>query len=143
MRCPASIVGLLVGQTGVGGGSMMTPLLVLVFGIHPATAVGSDLLYASATKTAGSLVHGANRNVDWRLTGRLACGSLPATAITLYLVSRYDLFGERSAHVLSIVLGCVLVVTALSLIFRQQRAGLPSPPCWASPRRGRRRSSRS
>ncbi len=114
------LVGVLVGQTGVGGGSMMTPLLVLVFGMHPATAVGSDLLYASATKTVGSMVHGANRNVDWRLTGRLACGSLPATAITLYVVSRSNFFGDKSAHLLSILLGCVLVTTALSLIFRQQ-----------------------
>jgi uncharacterized membrane protein YfcA len=57
-------VGLLVGQTGVGGGSLMTPILVLLFGIHPATAVGTDLLYASATKTVGTLVHGLNHTVD-------------------------------------------------------------------------------
>src|ERR1700743_3716551 len=60
-------VGLLVGLTGVGGGSLMTPILILLFGIHPATAVGTDLLYAAATKTAGSLVHGYNRTVDWRV----------------------------------------------------------------------------
>ena len=60
-------VGLLVGQTGMGGGSLMTPILVLFFGIHPATAVGTDLLYASATKTVGTLVHGLNKTVDWRI----------------------------------------------------------------------------
>ncbi len=65
-------VGFLVGLTGVGGGSLMTPLLVLLFGIHPATAVGTDLLYAAATKTAGTLVHGLKGSVDWRITGRLA-----------------------------------------------------------------------
>src|SRR5246127_5148116 len=84
-------VGLLVGMTGVGGGSLMTPLLVLLFGIHPATAVGTDLLYASVTKTVGSTVHGYNKTVDWRIVGRLAAGSLPATAATLFLVSKFNL----------------------------------------------------
>ena len=65
-------VSLLVGMTGVGGGSLMTPLLVLLFGIHPATAVGTDLLYAAATKCGGTLVHGLIRNIDWRIVGRLA-----------------------------------------------------------------------
>src|SRR5579864_6499933 len=76
-------VGLLVGQTGVGGGSLMTPILVLLFGIHPATAVGTDLLYAAATKTTGTLVHGLHGTVDWRITGRLAAGSVPASVLTL------------------------------------------------------------
>ena len=61
------LVGLLVGLTGVGGGSLMTPLLILLFGIHPATAVGTDLLYAAATKTVGTAVHGFNRTIDWRV----------------------------------------------------------------------------
>ena len=74
-------VGFLVGLTGVGGGSLMTPLLVLLFGIHPATAVGTDLLYAAATKTAGTLVHGLKGSVDWRITGRLAAGSVPAVFV--------------------------------------------------------------
>jgi len=72
-------VGLLVGMTGVGGGSLMTPLLILLFGIHPATAVGTDLLYAAATKTGGSLVHGLARNIEWSVVRRLATGSVPAT----------------------------------------------------------------
>ena len=58
-------VGLLVGMTGVGGGSLMTPLLILLFGIHPATAVGTDLLYAAATKTGGSVAHGWARSIHW------------------------------------------------------------------------------
>src|SRR6202166_1039381 len=70
-------VGFLVGMTGVGGGSLMTPLLILVFGIHPATAVGSDLLYAAVTKTGGSLVHGWARSIHWPVVGLLACGSPP------------------------------------------------------------------
>ena len=81
------LVGLLVGQTGMGGGALMTPVLVLVFGMHPATAVGTDLLYASATKSVGTLVHGLGQTVNWRIVGRLATGSVPATAITLLLIS--------------------------------------------------------
>jgi uncharacterized membrane protein YfcA len=76
-------IGALVGFTGVGGGSLMTPLLVLLFGIHPATAVGTDLLYAGLTKISGTAVHGLNGAVDWRITRRLAAGSAPAAALTL------------------------------------------------------------
>src|SRR5579863_756699 len=84
-------VGALVGLTGVGGGSLMTPILILLFGIHPATAVGTDLLYAAATKTAGSLVHGYNRTVDWRVVRRLAAGSVPFTVLTIWVLSRINL----------------------------------------------------
>src|SRR5271167_4644329 len=90
------VVGLLVGFTGVGGGSLMTPLLVLFFGIHPATAVGTDLLYAGVTKISGSLVHGFNGAVDWRITRRLATGSVPAAALTLLLLAH---FGRDSTSV--------------------------------------------
>src|SRR5262249_25596365 len=76
-------VGLLVGMTGVGGGSLMTPLLILLFGIHPATAVGTDLLYASATKAGGSLVHGIPHNIEWPAVRRLAAGSVPTSIVTL------------------------------------------------------------
>ena len=89
-------VGLLVGLTGVGGGSLMTPILILLFGIHPASAVGTDLLYAAATKTAGSLVHGYNRTVDWRVVRRLATGSVPATALTILALSFVNLNGAMA-----------------------------------------------
>ena len=72
------LVGLIVGVTGVGGGSLMTPLLVLFFGISPATAVGTDLLYASITKSLGGWVHSRNGTVDWTIVKRLSLGSLPA-----------------------------------------------------------------
>ena len=81
-------VGVLVGLTGVGGGSLMTPLLVLLFGIHPSTAVGTDLLYAAATKTVGTAVHGYKRTVQWNIVGRLATGSVPATLVTLWFLSQ-------------------------------------------------------
>src|SRR5215475_8950396 len=84
-------VGMLVGMTGVGGGSLMTPLLILLFGIHPSTAVGTDLLYAAATKTGGSLVHGFARSIHWPAVMRLACGSIPAAILTLTVVWAFGL----------------------------------------------------
>ena len=115
------LVGLLVGQTGTGGGSLMTPLLVLLFGIHPATAVGTDLLYASATKSVGTLVHGMNHTVNWRIVGRLAAGSVPATAATLLLLSRFDLNTGGAGAAISAILGVMLLFTALALVFRRPR----------------------
>ncbi|RKP50900.1 sulfite exporter TauE/SafE family protein [Trinickia fusca] len=115
-------VGFLVGLTGVGGGSLMTPLLVLLFGVHPATAVGTDLLYAAVTKATGTLVHGLKGSVQWRITGRLAMGSVPAAALTLWLLHRYGLHTERSMAFLQHVLGAALLVTSLALLFRPQLA---------------------
>ncbi len=120
-------VGLLVGQTGVGGGSLMTPILVLLFGIHPATAVGTDLLYASATKTVGTLVHGLNHTVDWQIVRRLASGSVPATVVTLLMISHFAITGPMSGRIISVVLGVMLLLTALSLVFRQRFLALMTP----------------
>ncbi len=114
------LVGLLVGQTGVGGGSLMTPLLVLFFGIHPATAVGTDLLYASATKSVGTLVHGLNHTVDWRIVRRLAAGSLPGTALTLLALSHFGLQGAAQARMISVLLGVMLIFTAVALLMRSR-----------------------
>jgi uncharacterized membrane protein YfcA len=110
-------VGVLVGMTGVGGGSLMTPLLILLFGIHPATAVGTDLLYAAATKTGGSLVHGYARSIDWRVVRRLASGSIPATAVTLAVLSHFNLNGDAARSLITIVLSVALFVTAFVLVF--------------------------
>ena len=120
-------VGLLVGQTGVGGGSLMTPILVLLFGIHPATAVGTDLLYASATKSVGTLVHGLNQTVDWRIVRRLASGSVPATLLTLVAVSMFKIDSPGSGRIISLLLGITLLLTALSLIFRRQFLAIMEP----------------
>jgi uncharacterized membrane protein YfcA len=112
------VVGVLVGLTGVGGGSLMTPLLVLVFGIHPTTAVGTDLLYAAATKTVGTGVHGYKRTVQWSIVGRLALGSVPATALTLWALSQ----AKHTAVVNSLItssLGWALIVTAIAVLFRK------------------------
>jgi len=113
-------VSLLVGMTGVGGGSLMTPLLVLLFGIHPATAVGTDLLYAAATKSAGTLVHGLNRNIDWRIVGRLAAGSVPMTALTLLALSGFGIYSGAARSLITAVLSGALGATAAALIFRKR-----------------------
>ncbi len=112
-------VGLLVGMTGVGGGSLMTPLLILLFGVHPATAVGTDLLYAAATKTGGSFVHGLARSIDWPMVRRLATGSVPATIVTLTILSLLNLNGAAARSLITIVLCFALFLTAGVLIFRK------------------------
>ena len=112
-------VGLLVGMTGVGGGSLMTPLLILLFGIHPSTAVGTDLLYAAATKTGGSLVHGLARSVHWPAVMRLASGSIPASILTLLVLWQLNLNGESARSLINLVLCFALFLTATSLIFRK------------------------
>ncbi len=111
-------VGVLVGLTGVGGGSLMTPVLILLFGIYPASAVGTDLLYAAATKTGGTLIHGLVGTIDWRIVGLLASGSLPMAVLTLLTVSRFGMSGSQVERVVSFVLGLALLATALALVFR-------------------------
>ena len=121
------LVGLLVGQTGVGGGSLMTPLLVLLFGINPATAVGTDLIYASATKSVGTLVHGLSHTVDWRIVRRLATGSLPGTIVTLLLVSHLHLDAAVQSHAITFVLGIMLILTAVALLMRSRILAVAGP----------------
>ena len=110
------MVGLIVGMTGVGGGALMTPALVLIFGVHPATAVGTDLLYASITKMVGTLVHGRNDTVDWRVTGRLAIGSLPASVATIGVLHALGVTGGDAAWLIAKALGVALVFTSLAII---------------------------
>lgn len=112
------VVGSLVGLTGVGGGSLMTPILVLVFGISPAVAVGTDLLYAAVTKSVGTAVHGFNHNVDWRVVRRLAIGSAPATALTLLGLYLMGMQSGPSSRLMSVVLGVAVLVTAVLLLTR-------------------------
>src|ERR1700761_8961694 len=112
-------VGVLVGMTGVGGGSLMTPLLILLFGIHPSTAVGTDLLYAAATKTGGSVVHGIARSIHWPAVIRLACGSIPAAVLTLLAMWQLGLDGASQRSLVNLVLCFALLLTATSLIFRK------------------------
>lgn len=112
------MVGMLVGMTGVGGGSLMTPLLILLFGVRPETAVGTDLLYASVTKSAGTLVHGYAGSVDWRVVGRLALGSMPGTVITIFFLSLLGPWAHEVETVITTVLGVALVCTVIALLAR-------------------------
>ncbi len=116
------VVGAIVGLTGVGGGSLMTPLLILLFGIHPATAVGTDLLYAAATKSVGTLAHGRNRVIDWRVVALLASGSVPAAVLTVWALAHTGPQNTTVAHIISLVLAAMLILTAISIFFRPQLA---------------------
>ncbi len=104
-------------MTGVGGGSLMTPLLVLLFGFHPATAVGTDLLYASVTKTVGTAVHGKEGTVDWKIVAWLACGSVPASMATLLVMSRVGTT-PGTTSLLNLLLGGTLLLTGFAVFFR-------------------------
>ena len=114
------LVGLLVGLTGVGGGSLMTPLLVLVFGFHPSTAVGTDLLFAAITKSVGTTIHNAGKNVDWRIVGWLALGSIPATVLTLIVIAHLGTASKAVTTLISLVLGIALLLSAISLIVKDR-----------------------
>jgi hypothetical protein len=105
-------------MTGVGGGSLMTPLLVLLFGFHPATAVGTDLLYASVTKSVGTAVHHKGETVDWKIVGELAWGSVPAAIVTLSLMAYFGVKSAHSAFLLNVLLGGALLVTSIAVFFR-------------------------
>jgi uncharacterized membrane protein YfcA len=113
-------VGFLVGITGVGGGSLMTPLLILLFNVHPVTAVGTDLIYASITKTGGTLVHGLGRTIDWRIVRRLAIGSLPASVLTVAAIKLFAIDSAAYSAVVTKMLGVALIFTALAVLFRKR-----------------------
>ncbi len=114
------LVGILVGMTGVGGGSLMTPLLMLLFGVHPTTAVGTDLLFAAATKSVGTTIHSAGKTVDWAIVRRLAAGSVPATIICLGAMAYSGAASHAVTSLISIVLGVSLLLSAISLLFKAQ-----------------------
>jgi uncharacterized protein len=110
------LVGGLVGLTGIGGGSIMTPLLILVFGVHPLAAAGTDLLYAAVTKATGVRVHAEKGNVDWRVVRLLALGSVPATIVTILLMSRAPTHSPALAHFVTVAIGIALVLAAAGLL---------------------------
>ena len=112
------IVGFVVGVTGVGGGSLMTPVLVLMFGIAPATAVGTDLMYASLTKMGGSWVHGRRGTVDWKVVKLLAMGSLPAALLSMALLHYLALDEKHLKSLITSVLSVALLLTAAALLFK-------------------------
>jgi uncharacterized protein len=114
------VVGTLVGLSGVGGGAVMTPLLVLLLGIHPATAVGTDLLYNGFTQSGGAVVHGANGAIDWRVARRLTLGSIPAAGVTLWALSCFGVHSKGATTCITTSLGVALMLTAVTLVFRHR-----------------------
>lgn len=114
------VVGAIVGLTGVGGGSLMTPLLVLLFGVSPAVAVGTDLLYAAITKAGGTVAHSLKGTVDWHITRTLAAGSIPAAALTVWALHAFAPGGIDGARgLITFALGIALLLTAVALICRR------------------------
>jgi hypothetical protein len=110
------LVGTVVGATGVGGGSLMTPLLMFS-GVQPAIAVGTDLIYASATKAFGTTLHGQKGRVPWRIVGMLAVGSIPASIATIIFLHTIKTDTAAFSRILSVTLGFALILTAGSMVF--------------------------
>lgn len=112
-------VGLLVGITGVGGGSLMTPLLVFLFGFKATVAVGTDLLYAALTKTGGVFVHhNTHKSVDWRVVGWMSLGSLPATIATIFVIKHLIKIEKDVTGLITFTLGIALILTAIAVLIR-------------------------
>jgi uncharacterized membrane protein YfcA len=117
--CAGLFVGLVVGVTGVGGGALMTPILVLLFNVAPHTVIGTDLLYASITKMFGTAVHQNHGTVDWQIVRRLALGSLPAAALTLAWMTWTGSARISEGFIIDAV-AIALVVTAIGMLFKDR-----------------------
>jgi uncharacterized protein len=111
-------VGIIVGMTGVGGGSLMTPLLLSVFKLNPAVAIGTDLWFAAITKISGSVAHHHSGHVQWKLTGFLLLGSIPASLGTIALM-HFTGITKGWASALTFSLGIALLITAVTVAYRQ------------------------
>ncbi|CAB1212158.1 sulfite exporter TauE/SafE family protein [Acinetobacter bouvetii] len=112
------LVGFCVGITGVGGGSLMTPILISLFRIEPHIAIGTDLLYAAISKFCGSLVHAKKMNIVWPIVLWLAIGSIPASFATHWVLENYLSQSSSYKAVLTMVLGFMLTLTGISIMFR-------------------------
>ena len=124
------IVGALVGLTGVGGGSLMTPILLLFFHIKPAVAVGTDLLYASITKSAGILAHGKLGNIDWKMVKLLAMGSVPASIATIFFLRTLNVESASAVSAIKFWLGVALIVTSVAVLLRNKLMQLVNSGRW-------------
>jgi len=110
-----SLVGLIVGLTGVGGGALMAPILLVGFGLNLSTVVATDLLFATLTKLAVTSVHHKNQFIDWQVTQRLCLGSIPATLVIIWLAHSGTLFASPDWIIQ--LLGILVLLSAISLIF--------------------------
>ena len=116
-------VGLVVGLTGVGGGSLMTPLLIFGFGIKPYLAVGTDLLFAAFTKMGGTLNMARRRVVPWKVVAALSAGSIPAALVTLFVLHQIGPADPAVQKTMTLTLGLALVFTALATLYKAVRGG--------------------
>lgn len=124
------VVGFLVGLTGVGGGSLMTPILLLLYHIKPAVAVGTDLLYAAVTKSVGIVAHGKLGNIDWRMVKLLASGSIPATLLTIWFLHSTDLDSTQTIATIKFWLGVALIITSVAVLLRNKLMALVANGSW-------------
>ena len=115
-----AVVGFVIGLTGVGGGSLMTPILVLGFGINPAIAVGTDLLYAAITKCGGVFFHNRNRTIDWKIVGLLASGSIPMSILTIFGLEWLTFMNLDYERIMMLTLSIMLICTSLVVIFKNR-----------------------
>lgn len=113
------LVGTAVGATGVGGGSLMTPILIMFYGISPAVAVGTDLLYASISKAFGVVLHGRNGSLDWKIVAWLSAGSVPAALLTVLFVHLHGVDDELN-RIIKLVLAVAVMITATVSIFQDR-----------------------
>lgn len=113
-------VGMLVGLTGVGGGSLMTPLLTLLFGINPTVAVGTDLAFASITKSAGTVVHRVRNTVHWDIVARLCIGALPAAVIATLALRYFGALDQHIGQVIRYAIAFSVLLTVVAIIFRSR-----------------------
>ena len=114
------VVGFIIGLTGVGAGSLMTPILVLGFGVSPAIAVGTDLIYAAITKSGGVFFHHTHRTIDWRVVRRLCSGSIPASIFTVILIASLKQTGFDAEKLISLTLSVMLILTSMVIIFKDR-----------------------
>lgn len=114
-------VGTVIGLTGVGGGSLMTPILIFVFGVKPYMAVGTDLLFAAFTKMGGTVKLARARVIDWRVVFHLSAGSIPAALITLYLLKEMGAASASVQSVMTTTLGIALLLTATATLYKAVR----------------------
>jgi uncharacterized membrane protein YfcA len=115
-----ALVGLLVGLTGVGGGSLMTPLLTLIFGISPSIAVGTDLAFAALTKGVGTFAHRIHGQIRWDIVKFLCIGSLPAAILAILILKQLGSISDSWQQYIRFSIGISVLLTALSLIFRSK-----------------------
>ncbi|WP_374359333.1 sulfite exporter TauE/SafE family protein [Pseudoduganella danionis] len=113
-------VGLLVGMTGVGGGSLMTPLLTLLFGVSPAVAVGTDLAFASLTKGVGTFTHRLRGTVHWEIVRRLCLGALPAALLASYSLKHFGSLNKEIGQIIRYMIAGSVLLTVVAILFRRK-----------------------